>query len=198
MRKAILSLMSIILLAGMVMAQELTTEENKPSRKELRKELRKEKKYARKALYEAEKQVGKVLLENRDFVLQAERMNTKNRSPTLVANQINFVKIDGDNIVIQYGSLANGNGSNGLGGMTYRGKISDMEVIDLGKGKAYTARIRFMCPLIPNLGIIKINISGDESRIQFWNNGKVINFEGFYYSQENSSINESDILDIFN
>jgi hypothetical protein len=182
-----------MLLGGVIMAQESIHPESEPTNKELRQQKRE----ARKALYEAEKKVGKTLIENRDFVLQAERMNTKNRSPRIVANQINFVKIDGDDIIIQYGELFNGNGRNGLGGTTYKGKIKDVEMIDLGKGKAFTARIWFMCPLIPNLGIVKINISGDESRIQFWNNGKVLNFEGFYYSLENSRISQSEILDVF-
>ena len=188
-------LMVVVLMTGVAMAQNMQQE--KTVEVLTGKELRKQKRIEQKAIFEAQKKAGIALIEGRDFVLQAERLGGKNSVPLQVSNQINFIKIEGDELVVQLGSPFIASGNNGLGGTTYRGKISKIESTNLGKGKPYLTSILFSSSFLPNVTTINLRISGNQARAAVWNSGRVVNFEGFYHSNEKSFINESEILGTF-
>lgn len=191
MRKYMLMLMAVMLVMTTAMAQEEKTVEKLEG-----KELRKQKKKDRMELFELQKQEGSSLINDRDFVLQAERISGKNTIPLNVSNQINFIRIDGDDLIVQYGLNA-GVGRNGLGGVTYEGKIKRYDTKDLGEGKAYNTRIQFFTPYLNGMATINITVRGDKARASVWSNGQVLNFEGFYASNETSSIAQSQTLGSF-
>lgn len=186
----------LMLVAVMFVMTTAMTQEEKAVEKLEGKELRKQKKKDRMELFELQKQEGSSLIDDRDFVLQAERISGKNTIPINVSNQINFIKIDGDDLIVQYGLNA-GVGRNGLGGVTYEGKIRRYETSDLGEGKAYNTRIQFFTPYLNGIATINISVRGDMARASIWSNGQVLNFDGFYASNESSSIAESQTLGSF-
>lgn len=185
-------LVAVVLVGGTAAAQEGKTVDKLKG-----KELRKQKKKERTELFELQKKEGSALIEERDFVLQAERLRGKNSLSRNVSNQINFIKIDGDNLTVQFGDLFAGNGRNGLGGVTYDGTIKRLESVDLGEGKSFTTSIQFSAPFLNSVATINISVRGNQARAAFWSNGQVLNFEGFYYSNENSSIQKSGVTDFF-
>lgn len=194
MRKYMM-MMAVMLVMTAAIAQEEKTDEKtveKPEGKELRKQRKKD----RLELFELQKEEGSSLLEDRDFVLQAERIGGKNSIPINVANQINFIRIEGDDLIVQYGLNA-GAGRNGLGGVTYEGKIRRFDSKDLGEGKTYNTRIQFFTPYLNGIATVNIRIRGNQAQASIWSNGQVLNFEGFYTSNENSSIAQSQTLGSF-
>ncbi|GAB5524853.1 MAG: DUF4251 domain-containing protein [Roseivirga sp.] len=191
MRKYMLMMMAVMLVMTIAIAQEEKTVEKLEG-----KELRKQRKKDRLALFELQKQEGSSLMEDRDFVLQAERIGGKNSIPINVASQINFIRIDGDDLIVQYG-LNTGTGRNGLGGVTYEGKIRRFDTKDLGEGKTYNTRIQFFTPYLNGVATINIRIRGNQAQASVWSNGQVLNFEGFYASNENSTIAQSQTLGSF-
>lgn len=195
MRKYMLMLVAVMLVTTAAMAQEDKAVEKTVEKLE-GKELRKQRKKERLELFELQKQEATGLLENRDFVLQAERISGKNTVPINVANQINFIRIDGDDLIVQYGLNA-GAGRNGLGGVTYEGKIRRFDAKDLGEGKTYNTRIQFFTPYLNGVATINIRIRGNQAQASVWSNGQVLNFEGFYASNENSTITQSQTLGSF-
>lgn len=195
MRKYMLMMVAVMLVMSTAMAQEEKTVE-KTVEKLDGKELRKQRKKDRLELFELQKQEGSTLLEERDFVLQAERIGGKNSIPINVANQINFIRIDGDDLIVQYGLNA-GAGRNGLGGVTYEGKIRRFDTKDLGEGKTYNTRIQFSTPYLNGIATVNIRVRGNQAQASIWSNGQVLNFEGFYASNENSTIAQSQTLGSF-
>lgn len=195
MRKYMLMMVAVMLVMSTAMAQEEKTVE-KTAEQLTGKELRKQKKKDRLELFELQKQEGSALIEERDFVLQAERIGGKNSIPVNVANQINFIRIDGDDLIVQYG-LNGGVGRNGLGGVTYEGKIRRFDAKDLGEGKTYNTRIQFFTPYLNGIATVNIRVRGNQAQASIWSNGQVLNFEGFYTSNENSTIAQSQTLGSF-
>lgn len=190
MRKYVLLVAAVMLVATISTAQD---KEEKQAEQLDGKELRKQKKQERLALFELQKEEGSELIESRDFVLQAERISGKSAVPVNVAHHINFVKIEGDDLIVQYG-LNSGVGRNGLGGMTFEGKIRKIETKDLGEGKSFNTRIQFSTPYLNGVATVNISVRGHRARASIWSNGEVLNFEGFYASNDSSTIAHSQTI----
>lgn len=62
-------------------------------------------------------------VENRTWVLEANRLQGRRGSVINVSSVLNFVKIEGEVAVIQLGS-ASGIGANGVGGITFEGRVT--------------------------------------------------------------------------
>lgn len=191
MRKYLMMLMAVAFIGMTALAQGERTEELS------KKELRKQKREYRKQNYEIDKAYGINLIERRDFVLQADLLSGKNNMPISVSKQTNFIKIDGDDMVIQYG-LNSQVGLNGVGGLTFHGKIRTIDMKDGGEGKAFNTRIQFSTPYLNGLATVQINIRGDKAEATLWSNGRRLNFEGAYVSNEESLITEAVTRGIFN
>jgi len=82
------------------------------------------KKEKKTAELEKQYQLNKYMLENKDFVLQANYLENKYGNRFIVDRSINFVAVDSTIAVIQVGSDAARLGANGVGGVTAKGKIT--------------------------------------------------------------------------
>jgi len=91
-----------------------------------------------KRILEEEKQYqkNKEMLENRDFVLQADYLQDKWGNRVFVNTMINFVAVDSTIAVIQIGSDYR-KGPNGVGGITAKGHISGWKLGENQKSKTF-------------------------------------------------------------
>lgn len=123
-------------------------EASKLSKKEV-KELRKAEKREIKA-----KQFDEIaaLIQNKSFALEADLLRSRYSTFNVMQNN-NFIKVEGDELVIQTANF-NRIGWNGLGGITVRGKILDYDISENKK------RINVsMTASTFDLGNININLS---------------------------------------
>jgi len=109
--KKIIIILILAILSNMVFAQE-AEKSSGASRKE-------------KRIAETEKryELNKQMLENRDFVLQADNLQDQYGRRVYVNSMINYIGVDSTSAVIQTGSDW-GLGQNGTGGITAKGTIS--------------------------------------------------------------------------
>lgn len=130
MRYIILFLASFFLISNIdVQAQDI----NKKTRKE-------EKKTEKKAREERAYIETGNLLDSMKFVLEADYLSNQRGSRVIVPTALNFIKVDSTNAVLQIGRNI-GIGSNGVGGTTAQGKISQYNVTRNEKNKSYTVRM---------------------------------------------------------
>jgi hypothetical protein len=98
---------------------------------------REEKKEARQAhLYQNFRAID-TLLERRTFVLEANYLQNRYGDQVPVSSLINFIKVEKPSVVLQTGSNAI-SGSNGVGGVTAEGTISNWKVTKNEKRLNYT------------------------------------------------------------
>ncbi len=107
---------------------------------------REAKKEARKAAIEKEYQQTARLLENRNFVLEADYLANRYGNRVPVTSNLNFIKVDSSEAVIQIGSPT-GLGYNGVGGVTAEGRIGKWEVTQNPKKKSFQVYMNVMTPL---------------------------------------------------
>ncbi len=116
------------------------------------------KKEKRKAEQEKQYQLNKEMLENRDFVLEADYLQNKYGHRFLVNSNINFVAVDSTTAIIQIGSDYRV-GANGVGGVTAKGKITRWVLKENTKQKTFYLSINVMTPI----GIYDLHFSIDSS-----------------------------------
>jgi len=82
------------------------------------------------------------MVENRQFVLEANYLSNQYGERIIVSSMINFIAIDSSRITIQLASLAGVGGANGMGGVTTDGRIARFEVAKVGRYKdGYNIRV---------------------------------------------------------
>jgi len=119
-------------------SQELS----KTEKKQLEKELKKE----QKALEQAETaKVVSAMVEYCQFVLEANTLKDKRGNSMQVSSDLNFIASDSITGVIQVGSNTY-IGSNGVGGVTVQGKISDYKYTRNEKNGTYNISYYLMTP----------------------------------------------------
>jgi hypothetical protein len=89
---------------------------------------RKEKKETRKAELYANYRAIDSLLKKKTFVLEAYTLRDKYGDNVPVNNNLNFIRVNGSNVVLQTGTPS-GMGYNGVGGVTAEGSISNWKVV---------------------------------------------------------------------
>jgi len=105
-----------------------------------KKELRKAKKEAEKLMLTANFYAQDTILNLREFVLEATHLQGRRGEIVPVSSNINFVKVLGEKGTIQTGNSMYF-GSNGIGGATAEGNISNYKVS--GDPKSLTHRVSF-------------------------------------------------------
>jgi hypothetical protein len=118
------------------------------------KAIEKEKREAEKEeIAKNEKKLVEYMLDNKQFVLEANYLSGRSGSRIPVNSMLNFISIDSNQGIIQ---LANtwGSGYNGLGGITVEGSVSKYEITkkETKHGVNYTV----MLYLMTNLGMYDI------------------------------------------
>jgi hypothetical protein len=129
MKKAFILLLSLFLAVGLF-AQDSKT------KKDSGKEAAQKKKEERKVKIEKEYRQTDTLLNSRSFVLRAERLTNGKGVQVIVSELLNFISVDSDYAVIQIGSTQRA-GSNGVGGITEEGRISNWKFSRDDKGKNF-------------------------------------------------------------
>lgn len=128
--KTIAFFLAAIFMVSGVFAQD-NPEKNEDSSKKL---TRKEK---RKAELESNYQRTKELINSRQFVLEADWLSGKGGQRIPVTSNLNFISVDSANVVIQT-SNSSRLGSNGLGGITAEGTLSNWEEYVHEKNKTFS------------------------------------------------------------
>lgn len=129
--------MKYILILLMATAFSVSSFSQEPSKKEQRK-LEKQFKKEQKAEEEARQaELVKLMVQHRRFVLEADQLRDKRGNTINVQSLINFVAVDSVNGVIQIGS-SNYVGTNGVGGITVEGSISNYKSAYNDKNGSYT------------------------------------------------------------
>lgn len=180
MKRLIMMMAVMVLAVGTLSAQKLTKAEKKAAKQE-KKAAKKRAKAEENENYELYKAEGKKMIESRDFVLIAQMISGRDTRPIPVIDNSNFVKIEGDKIVVQFAlNRPDVGGSNDMGGNTYKGTIRKLEAKDLGEGKSVNVRVDFVSPSIQGVATIYIDIMGSSVKAQMMDSGGAINFNGKY------------------
>lgn len=136
MKKIVLLLAVFLLGAGSLMAQQdMSAEKNA---KEAQKEAKKAEKDAKKAAQEAQENAlfeqAVQALNDRDFVLEADRVEFKRGRFVYVNASTNFVSLKDNKATIQLAFNGAVAGPNGIGGITVDGSASNVEMKTDKKG----------------------------------------------------------------
>ena len=152
MKTSIFKLESLFLAIGLFLISfSSNSQDNKLSRQE-QKEARRDKQYFNF-------QVLDTILKNKSFVLEADFLENEfgNRRPVL--SDLNFIKVDSSDVVLQTGSNYN-MGFNGVGGATAEGNISNMKIVK--NLKNLTFYLRFS--VLTNIGIYDVIMTINSDR----------------------------------
>lgn len=105
-------------------------------------------------------QVLDTILESKSFVLEADYLENQygNRRP--VFSDVNFIKVDSSDAVLQTGSNVY-LGSNGVGGVTAEGNIKGLEIVKNLKNLSFDLKFT----VISNIGIYDVYMTINSDRI---------------------------------
>ena len=108
--------------------------------------------------------MNKSMLDNRDFVLEANYIQDRFGNRRIVNSVINFVAVDSVTAIIQVGSDYR-NGPNGVGGITAKGRITKWQLTEDKKSKSFNLTIN----VLTSVGIYDLHFS-----IGLWGNSTVM------------------------
>lgn len=127
MRNLILILVALIASMSFVEAQTTNKKEEKAKS---RKERKAERERADSLLFEQ----AKLSIENKCFVLEADRVMLKRGMTSNVSSNTNFVMVNKEKATVQVSFNVPVSGANGLGGVTVDGNLSDFKIKEDKKG----------------------------------------------------------------
>ena len=129
--KKIIILIVFVISSNGIWAQEAKNPSSM-TRKE-KKELELDKEY----------RMNKSMLDNRNFVLEANYLQDRFGNRRIVNSVINFVAVDSTTAIIQVGSDYR-NGPNGVGGVTAKGKITKWQLTEDKKNRSFNLTINVL------------------------------------------------------
>lgn len=177
-------LLSVLILSVLVSvganAQDTNTEKSK-------RELRNERKEQRIVDQQAAEDSIKLALTERDFTLRGNTFQSKLGPIVNVDNNVNFVAISGDQIVVQLGNLTTF-GYNGVGGITYKGNIQDLDLNEAKGRSGFTAKVVFNSPNTINTAMVRIDVNGDNVSARFINGSNQWVMRGYFERTTESNI----------
>lgn len=181
MKKIVLLLAVLLFGAGSMMAQQDKSAEK--AAKQAEKEAKKAEKAAKKAAEEAEANAlfeqAVQALKNKDFVLEADRIEFKRGSFVYVTPNTNFVSVKGEKATIQLAFNTPAAGPNGIGGITVDGTTSGVQMKTDKKetlctmnvqGVAVSARVTFRMAKGTNKCTATVSPNFNSNRISFTGN----------------------------
>lgn len=187
-------LIILILMAVFTVQINTAVAQDKLSKKELRKIEKAEKKQQKKEQQKKNKAANLQVIKDQSFAIEANTIQGRSLYTYQVNPNINFIKVEGENFVLQ---TANNFavGYNGLGGITIVGKIADFKVIEGKEGKAIHISAQVNSAVLGNSTVF-MTISGNgNSTARLTDNwGNRIVFNGDMYPLENSNIYQGQSL----
>ncbi len=133
MRK-IIYFIAMALLCSMTLTLQAQESNDKAAEKAAKKAEKEAKKAAEKAAQEALFQQALLAINNKDFVLEADRVEGKRGQFVYVSSNTNFVAVKDDEATVQLALNGAFSGPNGVGGITVEGKTSKVEIEQDKKG----------------------------------------------------------------
>lgn len=133
MRK-IIYFIAMALLCSMTLTLQAQEANDKAAEKAAKKAEKEAKKAAEKAAQEALFQQALLAINNKDFVLEADRVEGKRGQFVYVSSNTNFVAVKADEATVQLALNGAFSGPNGVGGITVEGKTSKVEIEQDKKG----------------------------------------------------------------
>jgi hypothetical protein len=129
------------------------------------------------------------MVNNRQFVLEANYLSNQTGERIIVSSRINFIAIDSNKITIQLASTWGMGGSNGMGGVTTDGTISKFKVTKLNKkGNGYSIQIMTMTHLGPYDIFFTILPGGNADASIGGNWGGKLNYHGYLVPLKESRV----------
>lgn len=151
------------------------------------------KKEKRKAKMEKEYQLVKDMIENRDFVLEANFLQDRYGSRIPVSNGINFVSVDSTIAIIQVGSNYR-IGANGVGGVTAKGNITSWKLTENKKKNSLVLRMNVMTSIGIYDLFFSISPSGQATAQLTGLSSGSLTFDGNIVPWESSTVYEGQSL----
>lgn len=148
---------------------------------------RKERKEVRKAQMDANFYILDSLLNERNFVLEADFLQDKYGMRLPVISNVNFLKVNQSSSVLQTGTVS-GFGYNGVGGVTAEGKIGSWNIHKNVKDLTYTLHFSVMTQIGSYDVILTVNSENNASATVtgLWP-GK-LTWVGHLYTLDNSRV----------
>ena len=134
--KKIIYFIAMALLCSMTITLQAQEANDKAAEKAAKKAEKEAKKAAEKAAQEALFQQALLAINNKDFVLEADRVEGKRGQFVYVSSNTNFVAVKDDEATVQLALNGAFSGPNGVGGITVEGKTSKVEIEQDKKGNA--------------------------------------------------------------
>jgi hypothetical protein len=123
-------------MAGMFVFTAYSQQENAVDSKTTKKLTKEQKNELKRKEAEETAKLVDWMVENRQFVLEANYLSNQTGSRVIVNSTINFIAVDSAQITIQLASTTGIGGANGMGGVTADGSISKYEISRTGKDKS--------------------------------------------------------------
>ncbi len=148
---------------------------------------RKERKEVRKAQMNVNFHILDSLLNERNFVLEADFLEDKYGMRLPVMSNVNFIKVNQSNSVLQTGTVS-GFGYNGVGGVTAEGRIGSWDINKNVKDLSYTLRFSVLTQIGSYDVILTVNSENNASATVtgLWP-GK-LTWVGHLYTLDNSRV----------
>ena len=179
MKRVLLLLAVLLFSAGTMMAQQ-----DKAAEKAAKKAEKEAKKAAEAAEQMALFEQGVQALKEKDFVLEAERVEFKRGQFVYVTPSTNFVSMKGDRATIQLAFNTAAAGPNGIGGITVDGSASNIEMKTDKKGN-----VTFSIAVSANVTIRMVKGTNKCTATVSPNfNSNRISFTGYLYPSDQSNV----------
>ena len=159
--------------------------QNKDNSQMTKEEKRAIEKQEQQALfYAAEKAI-----QNRSFVMEADKIEFKRGNFAYVSPTTNFVSLEGDYAMVQLSFNTSRSGANGIGGITVDGKASNIEVKTDKKGNV---RLKMDVSGKAISAVVEIKLQKDSNKAHAFVypnfNGENISFSGTLLPSSESSV----------
>jgi hypothetical protein len=135
----------MIILAGFSALSAIAQEEGSVDSKTTKDLTRQQRIEQRRVDEEAMAKLVDLMINQRQFVLEANYVSNKTGARVIVNSRINFIAVDSSRITIQLASVSGIGGYNGMGGITADGTISRWDISKTGRTKTgYLIRLYTM------------------------------------------------------
>ena len=184
MKRVLLLLAVLLFSAGTMMAQQ-----DKAAEKAAKKAEKEAKKAAEAAEQMALFEQGVQALKEKDFVLEAERVEFKRGQFVYVTPSTNFVSMKGDRATIQLAFNTAAAGPNGIGGITVDGSASNIEMKTDKKGNVTFSMMVQGVAVSANVTIRMVKGTNKCTATVSPNfNSNRISFTGYLYPSDQSNV----------
>lgn len=134
-----------LIVVSLVVLSAYSQEENTVDDKTTKKLTKQQRLEQRRAEEEATAKLVDWMVDQKQFVLEANYLSNQTGSRVIVNSKLNFIVIDSSKIVIQLASTTGIGGPNGMGGVTAEGNISQFQIKKFGKDQnSYSIRVLAM------------------------------------------------------